>query len=238
MGGEDDFEDDEPEANQFELAEVNEVEANDSDLPPHFRQLTAQFNAAGFSADSPDDIRIFARHMEAQGDMVAAGALAARAFELEAEQDAAKPAVWEAEETLVKALPEDMAQELVDSWGADFADRLVRAENVIENMGQGDAFLAAVRRNDARMVFSLLTVADRFAVENGIQGDRSGYSHEPAPATGDEFDKLQIQREIDRLWQLGPAGSDERRRVQNRLDYLFGRLHGEGEIVGKGGRVL
>jgi hypothetical protein len=238
MGGEDDFEDDEPEANQFELAERNEVEANDSDLPPHFRQLTAQFDNAGFDADNPDDIRIFARHMEAQGDHMAANALAARAAELEMEIDAAKPAVWEAEETLVKAMPEDMMQELIDSWGADFADRLVRAESVLDDMGAGDAFLAAVKRGDARMVFGLLTVADRFAVQNGIQGDRSGYSHEPAPATGDEFDKLQIQREIDRLWALGPAGSPERRQVQNRLDYLFGRLHGEEPIIGKGGRFV
>jgi hypothetical protein len=192
-----------------------------------------------FDADDVDAVTTLAADLRARGLTADANQVADLAMQM-GEEDDDRPAIHTAGDEILSRSG-DYGELLVEEWGDDFHGKLARAEAALEDAPDAaSAFASAVRRDDWQTAIDLLIDAERLSREYRIEPQNFNYSAEPAPPTASPTDRIQIQREIDRIYAEFPSGTREHSRpeVQHRLQALFARLHGEEPIVGRGMRTM
>jgi hypothetical protein len=185
----------------------------------------------GFDEDDPDEMTAVAGFLRDAGKTAEADAVADHVRNLIEERDEL-PAVHETGDALLAWLGDEWNDFFVEQWGDDFHGKLARAEAALEGSAYEEVFRRAVARGDKRTLTDLLLASEKAVRDLKMPVDTSHYSDEAAPPATSPTDRIRLQREIDRIHTEHPVGTDSyiSKPVQNRLQMLYARLHGEDEI--------
>jgi hypothetical protein len=233
--------DEESEVGQFELAEMSEQEAAETQQPyvsPRFRELSNAFDQAGMSDQDPDDLLVAMRVARDMGEHQAAEHIAEMALEAEAAREENNIAPFELKDAILTKLGPDLYYPLLEQLWPDPGVKIANCVAYIcDEYDNGLRLLQTCQGKDFQ---ELLLQAHQALTRAGVTSVPNDFSRRAPEPDVSITGRMAAQRRINELHELFPTDSAEYKtaRVQSELQDLYERVYGGGGVVGRNGRVV